>query len=217
MPKLLQKACTAALLCLALSGCAMGRGVAPVESITADNPTSGAAVKIAAVEDARVFAIDPRDPSTPSLRDDAISDTSITSRAFARKRGGFGQAMGDVVLPEGQTVAKLVGDAVATGFRRAGYRVLGPNDAGYDKATPVSAQIKQFWSWFTPGMFSVTVSHRSEVRLAAPGTPLAVETTFFGSAETSGMAATESDFQTVSRQGLETIAAKITEAQRKAP
>lgn len=217
MPGLLRNAPLIALICLALSGCAAGRSIVAVPGVTAENPATGTAVKITAVDDNRAFITGSRDRAMPSLSDHKVEDTSITRRAFARKSGAYGDALGDLLLPEGQSVSQLVSDAIATGFKRAGYRVIGPADAGYDQALPVSAKITQFWSWFTPGVFMVSVSHRSEIALQAPGTPVTGETIINGWAETSNAALTEKAFLTVSTEGLEAIAAKTAEALRKTP
>ncbi|WP_336605487.1 hypothetical protein [Stutzerimonas stutzeri] len=63
--------------------------------------------------DERTFESKPRSAGIPSLKGGEINDTSITERAFARKRNGFGKALGDVVLPSGRTDSQLVGSVVA--------------------------------------------------------------------------------------------------------
>lgn len=72
------------------------------------------------VTDRRVFEADPDDPSTPSLKGGEIHNTATTSRAIARKRGGFGKAWGDILLPEGRTVAHLMEEALTRAFQDAG-------------------------------------------------------------------------------------------------
>jgi len=91
--------------------------------------------------------------SIPSLKEEAdLTNRAITVRAIARKRGGFGMALGDIVLPEGQTVEGLVKDAVIRSLRESGYRVVDESDA---------ADIDQFLSWFSPGAFTVAGARRA--------------------------------------------------------
>ncbi|WP_316978949.1 hypothetical protein [Shumkonia mesophila] len=149
-----------------LGGCAVGRSVVPLDQAQAiQNPVSGIAVKIKSVEDARVFEAAPKDPSTPSLQDGEIGNSAITARAIARKRGGFGKALGDILLPEGQTVAAVMEDSIGNGFRKAGYRVLQPGDQGYEQAVTVDAWVRQYWTWVNLGFWAVTVHCRAEVDL----------------------------------------------------
>src|SRR6202012_1854397 len=103
-------------------------------------------------------------PHEPSLKDDDINNKSVTSRAIGRKRSGWGEAPGDGLLPEGDSVSARVGAALADGFRQAGYRVLASGDAGYDQAVPVTATIKQYWSWEEMG-FVFGLNCRAEIEL----------------------------------------------------
>ena len=112
-----------------------------------DNPIQGREVKIVRVTDRRTFQLKPSDPSTPSLKDGQIDNPAITSRAIARKRSGYGKAMGDILLPEGHTVEQLVGTALTRGLRGAGYRVLLQGQEGYEQAVPLEADIRRFWTW----------------------------------------------------------------------
>jgi len=128
------------------------------------NPEKGIAVKIIRVTDSRVFEKAPRQPSIPSLRDGAIDNRAITSRAIARKRNGYGKALGDIVLPEGRTVEMLVAEALTKAFRDAGYQVAGSNDTT-TVAIPVEAEIEQFWSWITPGAWSIGVFFETTVNI----------------------------------------------------
>ena len=77
----------------------------PIET---NNPSTGDAIKFVRVSDLRQFQIDPPQPDISSLMNDEIDDPLITSRAIARKRNSYGMALGDILLPEGKTVMKLV-------------------------------------------------------------------------------------------------------------
>ena len=193
------------MFALLAGGCATTRGEVNLRVLPPANPTSGAPVKIAQVNDRRVFYINPPDPSIPSLMDDEINNTGITGRAIARKRGGFGKALGDILLPEGQTVPKLVGDALTRAFRESDYRVLQPEDNGYAEASAITADIDQFWAWFTPGFWAITLEFRADVRIQAEVGPFQNGGSVQGSARESGMAATSDTWKSVVDKGVEDL------------
>lgn len=154
------------VLSLALVGCATSRGTLDVGVALPSNPSSGLAVRAPVVEDARHFEARPPDPSIPSLKNPGeIGDEAITSRAIARKRNGYGKALGDILLPEGESVEGVAGDAIVRAFRSAGYRVLSPSDPGYAGAIPVSARIDQFWAWVTPGFWAMAIEFETRMNV----------------------------------------------------
>jgi hypothetical protein len=187
-----------------VSGCAASRSVVSLDqpSGAIANPEQGVAVKIVSVTDERHFESAPKNPDTPSLSEDDIGNNSIKARAIGRKRGGFGKALGDVLLPEGQTVSDMMGGALTAGFRQANYRVLVPGDAGYDAAIPVKARVIQFWSWLQMGFWQLHAHNRAEVEIAGPMQVLKDGLTVHGGSEVSSMAVTESDWQSVASQGV---------------
>lgn len=203
-----------------LAGCALGRDVVDVAPPMVTAPSgamTGAPAKIVVVSDNRVFEAAPREPSTPSLQDAKdISNPAITSRAFARKRGSYGGAFGDIVLPEGHTVADLVKVATQKALQEKGYRVVDASSPDFGNAVPVSVDIKELWAWFTPGLFTVTVECRATVNLGGGALAAAPPVTVTGYAKTSGMAATDSDYAQVLKQALDDLTTKM-EAQIKSP
>jgi len=188
---------------LLLTGCATTRGVLDVRVPAGTNASSGPAVRIERVTDRRVFEIDPRQANIPSLKHDEISDKAITSRAIARKRGGFGKAMGDILLPEGRTVMMLVEEALARSLQEAGYRVVGTQDREATAAIPVEADIEQFWAYFRPGFAQVAVEFETRVRLTSPVTALQTADPLKGFSRVTGMAATSSTWLEAMNKGLE--------------
>lgn len=157
--------CCACFITLSLAtGCATNRGIMDVQIPQTVNPEKGISVKIVRVTDCRVFEKAPRQPSIPSLKDGAIDNKAITSRAIARKRNGYGRALGDIVLPEGRTVEMLITESLTKAFRDAGYQVVGANDTS-PAAIPVEAEIEQFWSWITPGAWSIGVFFETTVNI----------------------------------------------------
>jgi len=153
-----------------LAGCVTSRSEIDVNFVPPSNvqaaASNGKKVLISTVDE-RVFQISPRNPATPSLKNNEVTDKSITERAIARKRNGYGMALGDVLLPSGRTLSQLVNESVASAYQQAGYEVV--TEPGAAGATPVKVHIVEFWSWFTPGFFSVDVSSKSLLRIETPG------------------------------------------------
>lgn len=151
-----------------LAGCAATRSELDISVPKPTVSPTKAAVKITEVVDKRQFEIDPRSPSTPSLRGNEIDNKALTARAVARKRGGYGNAWGDVVLPEGKTVSGLVAEVLTVALAEKGYAVISKGAPGYDTALPLSAEVIKFWSWLNPGFFTITITHESLIRLTGP-------------------------------------------------
>lgn len=150
-----------------LAGCAASRSELDVPVAKPSVTPTKAAVKITEVVDKRQFEIDPRSPSTPSVRGNEINNKDLTARAVGRKRGGWGNAWGDVVLPEGQTVSGLVAEVLAAALAEKGYAVVTKGAPGYDTALPLSADILKFWSWVNFGL-DIKITHESLVKLTGP-------------------------------------------------
>lgn len=190
---------TAALI---LSGCATSRSVLDITVPDVPNPTGSQAVKITDVVDKRVFEIKPNNPAIPSLQNDEVKDLAITQRAVARKRNTYGAALGDVLLPEGQTVTQLTRAALVNALRDSGYRVVAAGEPGYDTATPVGAEIQQFWAWMTPGFWQIKLEYRARIQLNGDW-PLTGESRMLeGDALLTTSAAFESEWQKVISDGL---------------
>lgn len=157
----------AALFCL--GGCVPTHSFLTPDVGATVNPAQGMAVKVGTVRDLRQFEATPRNPSRPSLEDkEDINNPTVVARAIGRKRDGFGEAFGDVQLPQGMTVAGLFRDAATVAFRRAGYRVLTTDDPGYAEAPAVDLQILEYWNWCSPGALRGSLESRTEVRISAP-------------------------------------------------
>lgn len=139
------------LLALFSSGCATNRGILDVRIPDTPNMEYTTNVKITKVTDSRKFELRPNSPAIPSLKDGQINNDAITSRAIARKRNGFGKAMGDILLPEGRRVEDIVKEAVQEALKKKGYSIAERNTPEYAEAVPVEVDIRQFWSWGTPG------------------------------------------------------------------
>lgn len=148
----------------ALTGCATNRGYlgiqVPTNSIT--NP-NGEQVYIRSITDNRQFQEKPRNPSTPSLGFGglAAADQEMKSRAIARKRNGYGKALGDILLEEGQTVQSVIYEATRNSLYSLGYDVVNNPEEAKSDAIVVDISIDKFWAWFMPGVW--TLSLKSEI------------------------------------------------------
>ncbi len=132
------------------------------------NPASGPAVGIASVIDRRAFERRPRIPSIPSLKDGQVDNRVIISRAIARRRMKYGKAVGDILSPEGRTIDQFTREAVTQGLRESGFRVLGNGDSGDTDVAPLGPVIYQFWTWVTPGFWSLHIEFDSRTHLVDP-------------------------------------------------
>ncbi|BAN27574.1 hypothetical protein [Caballeronia insecticola] len=194
-----------------LAGCAVGRTTVDVSAPQETNPATGKYVRIAPALDKRTFAVAPPSADIASLDPGQDSSDASKARAIGRKRGGFGKALGDVVLPEGKTVSGLVEGAVTSGFQQAGYIVVKPGDPKFADATPVTAQIIDFWAWFQPGFWSVTTNHKSELRLSGDVGALHGTQTVKTRVSESKQVVTSSDWQQIVEEGLSAISLQTKE------
>lgn len=165
-----------ALLCLNLTGCALNRSEiklnAPVVTTQANPAGSKGAIFFRSISDKRVFEQAPRVPSTPSLGFEGADKASddVKARAIARKRNSYGNAMGDVLLDEGQTVTSVMREYLAAAFTQAGYTI--ENDAMADSLpTVIDVDIKKFWSWMQPGFWAITLNADIQADLKVAGAP----------------------------------------------
>jgi hypothetical protein len=155
-------------LMLALAACATNRSY-----VSLDVPSTGVAAdggKVAVIEsvsDERLFEDDPDEPSTPSLKkgDKYSLDVEGRKSAIARKRNGYGIAIGDIMLQPPQTIETITHDLVADGLRAQGFRVVGPGEAAPADAMRVKVRVKEFWAWLTPGFWAIDMEARMKTLL----------------------------------------------------
>ena len=188
---------------LLLAGCATNRAevdILPPGNSQTPAPSNGKKVYISAVDD-RVFQIKPSRFDTPSLKYDEIDDKSITERAIGRKRNNYNMPIGDVLLPKGRTVSELVGDAVATAYRQAGYQVV--STPGARDVSEVKVQIIEFWSWYTAeGVLDKVLRNKSSLQIQTHGAPEHSVKTLVNEKV---KVATDTDWKRVTEAGLEAI------------
>lgn len=154
-----------------ITSCATSRGTLALDVQSSANPNSGPTVQIVSVTDQRKFELKPSSPATPSLRDGQIHDQELTTRAIARKRNGYGMALGDIVLEDGSDVETLIRNIVTQSLRQAGYRVLEADPSHSGQAVPLEVEIEKFWAWFQPGFWAAHLEFESQIKIFGPIAP----------------------------------------------
>ena len=159
---------------LLLGACATNRSYVTLDVPGATVASAAEPAKVAVISDIvdkREFQESPRDPSIPSLKkgEEYKLDAQGKLRAVARKRNGYGKAIGDIQLQPPQSVATITRQLVATGLQERGFRVLGPNDAAPENAVRVSVDINKFWAWMNPGFWTMRMDAQLETTLNVSG------------------------------------------------
>ena len=194
----------------ALAGCVSTRDTLATRFEPAVNPAQGVAVRIDKVEDLRRFQIKPASPATPSLMDDQIGNDAIRARAYGRKRNSYGMALGDVMLPEGQTVAGMTQAVVTRSLRESGYRVVDRNDADYAQAKPLTVRVNKLWVWQDLTAFAGGLVTDYDVAITDPTGPAQQEVTVNGAIKARALDSwNEGLWPHGIRIGLEEINAKL--------
>jgi hypothetical protein len=150
------------VLLLFVAGCAINRGIVSLQQPVPATPSQsiGKDVFIRSVTDKREFQEHPSRQDIPSLgfEGSSAASTDIKKRAIARKRNTFGQAMGDILLEEGQTVETVIGEALKRSFAGLGYTVLKNEQEVTTDTLVVDSSIQKFWAYMTPGFWAITLS-----------------------------------------------------------
>jgi hypothetical protein len=204
--KTLMQSLAALLLCAGLIGCATTRSelnIAGPAAAKAPAAKTGKTIVIRSVTDERVFEQAPKQPNIPSLGFEGADKATaeVKARAIGRKRGGFGKAMGDVLLENGQTVAGVVRQHLTSALEQAGYQVI--NDAGKAPAGSqvVDVHIKQFWTWINLGFWAYLTNHiTTDLTFSGQPQPIVVDVE---KKETYYVAIVESDWPKVVGQALD--------------
>jgi len=139
--------------CLITSGCVTGRRTVslPVTPVTGPGATKGA-IFVGAIEDHRGFQNKPSVASIPSIDGDVTKVAKAQlATMIGRQRNAYGKAMGDIALPDGDSVMQRMQALLEAGLKRHGYSISATATA----ANTATAKITEFWAWCTPGMWSV--------------------------------------------------------------
>jgi len=114
--------------------------------------------------DKRVFETRPRRSDTPSLDPSEDNSRDVELRAIGRKRNGFGKALGDFVMAEGQTVAAVVTESVRRSFEESGYRVLSDPNRITPNTYIVDGSVEKFWLYNNLGGFKIDVETKLSIK-----------------------------------------------------
>jgi uncharacterized lipoprotein YajG len=188
------------------TGCATNRGIIDVRPPITLNPALGPKVFISEVNDLRQFELKPASADIPSLKNGEINDPSITSRAVARKRNGYGKALGDILLPEGRTVADLVKEAAENALRERGYIVLSRAEAD---ALPIKVNVHKFWSWVRMGFWTLELNFEGVVSLDNDAVCLKPNQKITGRLSLKTQAATTRAWENIINKGLDELEIQI--------
>lgn len=147
------------LLALATTGCATSRSVldiqVPSSTVAASN---GKKVYVNSITDNRTFQEKPSTPEIPSLDPSEDQSEAIKSRAIGRKRNGFGKALGDMLLKDGESVQTITYKSIQEAFLEKGYTVLSNKEDVTKDTYVVNATIDKFWAWMNPGFWQISLS-----------------------------------------------------------
>ena len=204
------KTAIAILGVLALSACVTGTRkieLSVPESVST-NDKSGE-VYIDTISDNRVFEAKPSDPSTPSVNGDLNSlSKDQLAQLIGRQRNGYGKAMGDVSLPDGQSVVDETRDLLAKGLQSRGYTVSNNSNA----PIKIDAAIDKFWGWFSPGFWSVSFETRISTNLEVK-TKDGVKTVLVeGYGRNNGQVASDANWQLAFSRGFTDFLSKLDQA-----
>jgi hypothetical protein len=191
------------IVVLVLSGCATSRSTVDIKVSPGTNPANGKEAKIVQITDGRKFEVAPKTQSIPSLNEEEIKDSKITSRAIGRKRNTYGKAMGDFMLPEQRTVQDLVREAMTKALREKGYSVVEQSSAIHQNGLPLEADIGQLWTYITPGFWSLTLEFETIVRIKGNVFPTSNEEEIRGYAQMSVQTGAESNWIETIQNGID--------------
>lgn len=151
---------------LILTGCATSRGELDLSGAMSNKNVSSLTAKTVIIDkytDNRVFATNADSPDKPTYDPSKGLDDETKSKIIARKRNGFGKALGDIVLANGLTSEKLIKNIVSQAFVESGYRIVTEDPDG--KAVHVDIVVDKFWGWFRPGFWTISVYANTELTL----------------------------------------------------
>lgn len=208
MKKLLIVSALISLVGAFQTGCVVGRRTIalPIPAATAAAPAQKGTVYLEAVTDNRTFENKPSDPSTPSVDGD-VNTMSAEQRSMmiGRQRGGFGNAMGDIALPAGESVQKRMTALFEEALKRRGYALT--TDAAVANKAAIS--IKEFWAWFTPGMWSVSFEARITSTLSVKTAAGAKEITITSQSYNGGQVASDANWRVAYERAFDDFLKKL--------
>jgi uncharacterized lipoprotein YajG len=198
------------LIALGLTGCVTGRRTFDLPVTTQAAPAAMiGSVYIASITDDRVFQNKPSDPSTPSINGDVTTlNAQQKDQMIGRQRNAYGQALGDISLPSGDSVTTRVRLLVEQGLIRSGYRVSSNPNA----PNSISVSIKDFWSWATPGFWSMGFEAKITCTVSTTGAGEVRTQTVKGYGSNRGQVAKDENWQQAFEPAFDDFMAHFAEA-----
>lgn len=157
---------------LLLGACATNRSYISLDVPSSNaSPTAGKVAVIDEIIDSRDFQENPREPSTPSLKKGESYKLDSVGRlqAIARKRNGYGKAIGDIQLQPPQNVQTITRQLISKGLAERGYRVVAPGEAAPDGALRFKVDIEKFWAWLNPGFWTLRMDAEITTKVTYDG------------------------------------------------
>jgi len=155
------------VLIVGMTGCVSTRGLvsleSPVKQMGTQQINSKTAV-IKIVQDKRVFEDKPKQANIPSLKGGLKKATAADkAKAIARKRNGYGKAMGDIFLKD-ETVVSVFEKRIESALLHSGYTVV-PAAQAQKPDLVLTVKVDKFWSWMQPGFSYVTLNTEIETEI----------------------------------------------------
>ena len=145
-----------------LAGCATNRGIVNLQlpETTITPVFNGKTIYIESVIDKRIFEEHPKTQDIPSLGFGGAENSAkeLKLRAIGRKRNGFGKALGDILLEEGQTVETVISDTLKRSLMESGYKLVNNKENITENTIILNVSIQKFWAYMTPGAWAITLS-----------------------------------------------------------
>lgn len=217
----LLKIVLALFIASALSGClGLTRSVVNLEVDTVANPTTHKVVVLEDVTDKREFRVaavgegsgasltrafltglytaKPRHGNLPSVETyEDFKNPNIRARAIGRYHGGYGNPFGNILLPEGMTVAGIVRTVLQTALREAGYRVVKKDDPSSKGAPVYSAEVENYWAWSTGD----AIQFQASIKLGGDWPSDGRRSKFHSSVSESSLLFTDDSWQSTIKKG----------------
>lgn len=218
------------ILGMVLAGCGgSARFEIEFDEAAVSNPVSGPAVRIDAVYDRRKFVVihyDPKAPSgeflyrsvterwAPGPEDGhSLIDAADLQRPQAKERiagrwySYWGSPTLEQLLSEGRTVPMVVGDILANGLRKLGYKVVQKGGAEYADARALDAAVTYYWFF---AVADGNLRHRITVELGENWPLKGKDNVATGSGHTQSiMFMTQDDWQRTFEQGANSLIADM--------
>ena len=157
------------VLTLACTPSAWEHSVVTVPTRQMPDPASGTTVVITRVTDKRSFVQVPQKfYGIPSQKGGASADPALRPRTVGRKGSSASDVIGDVLLPENETVANLVRKELTAVLRSSGYRVADSATQAPPGAFTMEVDINRFWTWLEYGVTHNTIDYNASLSIASP-------------------------------------------------